>query len=90
MSTSTEQKPTTFIGGAANYLDERLSLGGVLKNFGRKVFPDHWSFMLGEVAMYSFVVLLISGTFLTFWFQPSMVPVIPTVILVSKSSASTS
>ena len=75
MSTSTEQKPTTFIGGAANYLDERLALGGVLKNFGRKVFPDHWSFMLGEVAMYSFVVLLISGTFLTFFFQPSMAPV---------------
>ncbi len=75
MSTSTEQKPTTFIGGAANYLDERLSLGGVLKNFGRKVFPDHWSFMLGEVAMYSFVVLLISGTFLTFFYQPSMAAV---------------
>ncbi len=75
MSTSTEQKPTTFIGGAANYLDERLALGGVLKNFGRKVFPDHWSFMLGEVAMYSFVVLLISGTFLTFFFQPSMAAV---------------
>ena len=75
MSTSTEQKPSTFIGGAANYLDERLSLGGVLKNFGRKVFPDHWSFMLGEVAMYSFVVLLISGTFLTFFYQPSMAAV---------------
>ena len=75
MSTTSEQKPTTFIGGAANYLDERLSLGGVLKNFGRKVFPDHWSFMLGEVAMYSFVVLLISGTFLTFFFQPSMAAV---------------
>jgi ubiquinol-cytochrome c reductase cytochrome b subunit len=75
MSTSTENKPTTFIGSTANYLDERLSLGGVLKNFGRKVFPDHWSFMLGEVAMYSFVVLLISGTFLTFFFQPSMAAV---------------
>ena len=75
MSTSTENKPTTFIGNTANYLDERLSLGGVLKNFGRKVFPDHWSFMLGEVAMYSFVVLLISGTFLTFFFQPSMAAV---------------
>ena len=75
MSTTTENKPTTFIGSTANYLDERLSLGGVLKNFGRKVFPDHWSFMLGEVAMYSFVVLLISGTFLTFFFQPSMAAV---------------
>jgi ubiquinol-cytochrome c reductase cytochrome b subunit len=37
-----------------------------------KVFPDHWSFMLGEIVMYSFVILLLSGTFLTFWFDPSM------------------
>ena len=38
----------------------------------KKVFPDHWSFMLGEIAMYSLIILLISGTFLTFWFVPSM------------------
>ena len=36
------------------------------------VFPDHWSFMLGEIALYSFVVLLITGTYLTFFFDPSM------------------
>src|SRR5207302_8334835 len=36
-----------------------------------KVFPDHWSFMLGEVALYCFVVLLATGTFLAFFFQPS-------------------
>ena len=70
MSTSTE--PQTALGKTANYLDERLTVGSVLKNFGRKVFPDHWSFMLGEVAMYSFVILILSGTFLTFYFQPSM------------------
>nr|WP_231920372.1 cytochrome bc complex cytochrome b subunit [Microlunatus soli] len=38
----------------------------------RKLFPDHWSFMLGEIALYSFIVLLITGTFLTLWFKPSM------------------
>ena len=38
----------------------------------RKVFPDHWSFMLGEIALWSFVVLLLTGTFLTLWFKPSM------------------
>jgi len=37
----------------------------------KKVFPDHWSFMLGEVAMYSLIVLLLTGVFLTFWFIPS-------------------
>ncbi|MEY4993823.1 MAG: hypothetical protein RIS82_945 [Actinomycetota bacterium] len=65
-----------FLAGTANYLDERVGVAGILKDFGRKVFPDHWSFMLGEVALYSFLVLLLSGTFLTFFFQPSMIPVI--------------
>jgi ubiquinol-cytochrome c reductase cytochrome b subunit len=41
-----------------------------------KVFPDHWSFLLGEIALYSFVILLLSGTYLTFWFDPSQREVI--------------
>ncbi len=75
MSNATETKKGGFLAGTANYLDERVSIGAVVKNFGRKIFPDHWSFMLGEVALYSFVILLISGTFLTFFFQPSMAEV---------------
>jgi ubiquinol-cytochrome c reductase cytochrome b subunit len=78
MSTAVNEKKPQ--GGAlaatANYLDERVGVGGILKSFGRKVFPDHWSFMLGEVALYSFVILLISGTFLTFFYQPAMTEVI--------------
>jgi ubiquinol-cytochrome c reductase cytochrome b subunit len=62
-------------GWAANYIDERTSISGLVKELGRKIFPDHWSFMLGEVALYSFIVILLSGTFLTFFFQASMVPV---------------
>lgn len=42
----------------------------------RKVFPDHWSFLLGEIALFSFILLLLSGTFLTLWFKPSMAHVI--------------
>jgi len=61
-----------FTGWAANYVDERTSASTAVKTLGRKIFPDHWSFMLGEVALYSFVVLLISGTFLTFFYDPSM------------------
>jgi ubiquinol-cytochrome c reductase cytochrome b subunit len=64
-----------FTGAAANYIDERTSISGLVKELGRKIFPDHWSFMLGEVALYSFVVILLSGTFLTFFFQPSMAQV---------------
>ena len=37
----------------------------------KKVFPDHWSFMLGEIAMYSMIICLLTGAFLTFWFVPS-------------------
>src|SRR5690554_7480152 len=71
----TAVKPTRgqrFTSGAANYIDERTSISGLVKELGRKIFPDHWSFMLGEVALYSFIVILLSGTFLTFFFQASM------------------
>ncbi|HEY9267758.1 MAG TPA: cytochrome bc complex cytochrome b subunit [Mycobacterium sp.] len=65
-------KPTTTVGKAADYLDQRTSIGVAVKEFARKVFPDHWSFMLGEIALFSFVVLIISGFFLTMFFEPSM------------------
>lgn len=63
------------VSGVANYVDERTSISGAVKFLGRKIFPDHWSFMLGEIALYSFVVILLSGTFLTFFYDPSMVEV---------------
>lgn len=58
--------------GTADFLDQRFGLSHAVKFAARKVFPDHWSFELGQVTLYSFVVLLISGTFLTLWFNPSM------------------
>jgi ubiquinol-cytochrome c reductase cytochrome b subunit len=63
-----------FTAAAANYLDERTSISTAVKELGRKIFPDHWSFLLGEVALYSFVIILLSGSFLTFFFQASMTP----------------
>jgi ubiquinol-cytochrome c reductase cytochrome b subunit len=62
-------------GKVATWADERLGLAGLAKKNLRKVFPDHWSFMLGEIALWSFVVLLITGVFLTLWFKPSMAEV---------------
>src|SRR3954469_24094630 len=62
-------------GAAATWADERLGLAALGKKNLRKVFPDHWSFMLGEIALWSFVVLLLSGVFLTLWFRPSMAEV---------------
>ena len=73
--TAVQSRGARFTGAAANYIDERTSVSGLVKELGRKIFPDHWSFMLGEVALYSFVVILLSGTFLTFFFQATMVEV---------------
>lgn len=81
MSSDTTHTPVEQTGfgkkaaGPVGWLDDRLGLAGAAKKNLRKVFPEHWSFMLGEIALWSFVVLLISGVFLTFWFQPSMAEV---------------
>ncbi len=73
-SAAAARKPNKA-GAVAGWLDDRLSLGTAAKKNLRKVFPDHWSFMLGEIALWSFVVLLITGVFLTLWFKPSMAEV---------------
>jgi ubiquinol-cytochrome c reductase cytochrome b subunit len=58
--------------GPARWADERVGVAGLSRPFLRKVFPDHWSFLLGEIALYTFIILLLSGVFLTLWFKPSM------------------
>ena len=52
-------------------VDERLDGTSFIKRNLRKVFPDHWSFMLGELALYSFAMLLLTGTFLSLFFVAS-------------------
>ncbi len=69
MTTAT---PPKAVDGAIGFLDERFGTAGFLRGKMKKVFPDHWSFMLGEIALYTFIILLLSGTFLTLWFKPSM------------------
>jgi len=59
-----------------NWLDDRLHGARGVRVLLRKIFPDHWSFLLGEIVLYSFIILLLTGTFLTLWFQPSMTDVI--------------
>ncbi len=53
------------------WLDRRLRLAKVVRSAMNHVFPDHWSFMLGEIALYSFVILVITGTFLALFFDAS-------------------
>jgi ubiquinol-cytochrome c reductase cytochrome b subunit len=62
--------------GTGTWLDDRLHGARGVRVLLRKVFPDHWSFLLGEIILYSFIILLLTGTFLTLWFQPSMTDVI--------------
>jgi ubiquinol-cytochrome c reductase cytochrome b subunit len=56
----------------AKWIDDRLGASAFTQEALNKVFPDHWSFMLGEIALYCFVVLVLTGTFLTFFFEPSL------------------
>ena len=53
------------------WVDDRLGTAHFVRHALRKAFPDHWSFMLGEINLYVFAVLLGTGTFLAFFFQPN-------------------
>jgi ubiquinol-cytochrome c reductase cytochrome b subunit len=66
-SPSPTPEPTTLDRLVA-WLDERTGMADFVRSALRKVFPDHWSFLLGEVALFCFVVLLATGVFLTFFF----------------------
>jgi ubiquinol-cytochrome c reductase cytochrome b subunit len=52
------------------WLDDRLGVDSFVRRSLNKVFPDHWSFLIGEVALYAFLTLLVTGTYLTFFFNP--------------------
>ncbi len=57
---------------AATWADDRYHLAGGMRRQINKVFPTHWSFLLGEMALYSFIILIVSGVYLTLFFDPSM------------------
>jgi ubiquinol-cytochrome c reductase cytochrome b subunit len=52
------------------WFDDRLGAARFVRTALNKVFPDHWSFMLGELALYCFVILILTGVYLTFFFTP--------------------
>lgn len=58
------------------WLDDRLAGARFAHTTLNRVFPDHWSFLLGEVALYCFVLLVLTGTFLAMFFEPSVSEVI--------------
>ena len=64
MSTDPIQDPIRFI-------DERTAAAPMLRKGLRYLFPDHWSFLLGEVALYCFIILIATGVYLALFFDPS-------------------
>ncbi|TKG71491.1 cytochrome bc1 complex cytochrome b subunit [Prauserella endophytica] len=61
---------------AGDNADRRYVAAKGLRHQMNKVFPTHWSFLLGEIALYSFIVLILSGVYLTLFFDPSMEEVV--------------
>ena len=76
-TTNPTAHPVEKVGAAgATFVDQRLGSNKFLSRNLSKVFPEHWSFMLGEIALYSFIVVLLTGTYLTLFYKPSMAEVI--------------
>jgi quinol---cytochrome-c reductase cytochrome b subunit len=76
MSTDTNFDVPKALSGTGSWLDDRFHGARGVRVLMRKVFPDHWTFMLGEIALWSFVILLLTGTFLSLFFIPSMTQVV--------------
>jgi ubiquinol-cytochrome c reductase cytochrome b subunit len=71
-TTDTRRNPPSRGERVADWADGRLGLHAAGRKNLRKVFPDHWSFMLGEICMYTFLIVLLTGVYLTLFFKPSM------------------
>src|SRR5436305_14411330 len=61
---------------ASRQAEQRLGAGKGIRWVLSYVFPDHWSFLLGEIALYAFIVLVGTGIFLTFYYIPDDAQVI--------------
>ncbi|MFI6446490.1 cytochrome bc complex cytochrome b subunit [Kitasatospora sp. NPDC050543] len=69
---STRAKPANKAEAAADWADGRLGIYSLARANLRKIFPDHWSFMLGEICLYTFIIIILTGVYLTLFFKPSM------------------
>ncbi|MTD17350.1 cytochrome b [Nakamurella sp. YIM 132087] len=72
LTTRTTKKSGGLVQTALDGADIRYHGARPLRTAMNKVFPTHWSFMLGEAAIYSFIILLLSGVYLTLFFDASM------------------
>ena len=59
-------------GGAfVRWWNDRLHLDRLYRKYLRKAFPIHSTFFLGEIALFAFVILVLTGVYLAFLYEPS-------------------
>lgn len=64
-------RPRNPVDQGFRFVDDRLGISRFTRKALTKIFPDHWSFMIGEIAMYCLVILIVTGIYLTFFFVPA-------------------
>ncbi|QGK69414.1 cytochrome b [Allosaccharopolyspora coralli] len=74
--TKSESALQQRVASAADDADQRYQMATGLRRQLNKVFPTHWSFLLGEIALYTFIILIVTGIYLTLFFDPSMEEVV--------------
>jgi ubiquinol-cytochrome c reductase cytochrome b subunit len=57
--------------GAARWVGKNVGGSGVLREELRHIFPDHWSFFFGEIALYCFIILVATGVYMALFFHAS-------------------
>jgi ubiquinol-cytochrome c reductase cytochrome b subunit len=73
---SPDEEADLVIRALVRFLDQRSGTAPLLRKTLRYLFPDHWSFLLGEVALYAFIVLVGTGVFLTLFYEDSTAKVV--------------
>src|SRR5207253_4922340 len=71
-----QPEPEAVIRAAVRFLDQRAGAAPLVRKTLRYLFPDHWSFLLGEVALYCFIVLVATGVYLTLFYQDGTADVV--------------
>jgi quinol---cytochrome-c reductase cytochrome b subunit len=71
-STDPSAEVPRAVSDLGGWLDDRFGGARSVRNLMNKVFPDHWTFMLGEIALWTFVIELLTGTYLALFFDPSL------------------
>jgi len=60
----------------AAWLDNTTGGSGLIRQELRHIFPDDWSFFFGEIALYCFIVLVITGVYMCLFFKASAAPTV--------------